>query len=81
VTELQRDFRCGIGVDKIDDPPPRGLLFIIPHSSAARRNAGVTRDAGHFGKNQSRPADRARAVMHEMKVARNTFVRRIHAHG
>ena len=76
----RRDLRGRIGMDEIDDAPPRGLLLVVPQSGAARRDAGVAGDAGHLGEDQSGAADGARAVMHQMKIAGHALLRRIHAH-
>ena len=80
MAELQADLGRRIGVDEIDDAPPRGFLLVVPQPGAARRDAGVAADAGHFGKNQPGAADGARSVMHQMKIAGHALLRRIHAH-
>jgi len=36
MAELQGNLRRGIGVDEIDDAPPRGLLLVVPQAGAAR---------------------------------------------
>jgi hypothetical protein len=59
MAELQRDLRRRIGMDEIYDAPPRGLLFVVPQARAARGDAGVAGNAGHFGKDQPGAAERA----------------------
>ncbi len=59
---------------------PGGLLLIVPQSGAARGDAGIAADAGHFREHQSGSADRARAVMHQMEIAGYAFPGRVHAH-
>ena len=44
MAELQRDLRGRIGMDEIDDAPPRGLLLVVPQAGAAGRDAGVAAD-------------------------------------
>src|SRR5215469_489232 len=67
-------------MDERDDTSPRGLLFIVPESRAARRDAGVAGDTGHFSEDQSGTADRTRSVVNEVEIAVHTLFSRIHAH-
>ena len=80
MAKLQADFGGRIGVHEIDDAGPRRLLLVVPKPGAARRDAGVAADAGHFGEDQPGATDGARAVMHQMEIAGHAFLRRVHAH-
>ena len=80
MTELQAELRGRVGVDEIDDPLPGRLLLVVPQARAAERDARLGRDAGHLGEDQPGAADGARAVMHEVPVARNAVLGRVHVH-
>src|ERR1700731_4324460 len=67
-------------MDEIDDAPPGILLLVVPQARAARRDPRIAPDTGHFGKDKTGTAERARSVMYEMEIAGHALLRRIHAH-
>ena len=68
VAELQADPGLAVAVGEVDDarPPVRMLRRIQP--GAAGGDARLGRDAGHFGIDESRAAQGARAVVHQVPV-------------
>src|SRR5207237_8161334 len=81
VAELQGNFRGGIGMDEIDDAPPRRFLLVVPQPGAAWRDASIATDAGHLGKDQTGATECASPGGYEMKVSRHALLSRIHAPG
>ena len=70
MAELEAEFRLAVGVDEIDDPPPRRDMLGRVDAGAARRDPALRRDAGHLGVEQAGAALRAGAVMDEVEVVR-----------
>ena len=62
---------------EIDDALPRRLVRVVVKTGAAQADAGFGRHVGHFRKHQSGPADRPRAVMHEMPIVRGAVRRQV----
>src|SRR3546814_1443795 len=56
VAELEAEFGLRIGVDEVDDAPPRDDMFGRIHARAAWRDASFRRNARHLGIEQPRPA-------------------------
>ena len=80
MADLHCHLGLAVGVHEIDDALPGGLLLVIPDAGAARGDAGIGGDAGHFGHHQRCAAEAARRVMLKVEVAGHAVGRRIGAH-
>ena len=65
---------------EVDDPLPGIAVFGSVHARAARRDAGVGRDVGHLGEDQSGTAEGPAAEVYQVEIADQAVLGRIHAH-
>jgi hypothetical protein len=72
VAQLHGDAGAAVRVHEVDDAPPGGALRVGPQARAARGDARVGRDAGHLGEQEAGAAQRARAEVGQVVVARHT---------
>src|SRR3546814_4638132 len=72
--ELHGDFRPAVRMDEIGDAAPGPGLGGIPQAGAARCDAGLGCDIGHFGDDEASAADGAAAQMHQGPVVRQTVL-------
>jgi hypothetical protein len=68
MSDLQAELGAGLRMHELDNAPPCVALRGIPKSRASGRDTAMRRDARHLGEQQSRAADGARAIVHQMPV-------------
>ncbi len=81
MTQLQGDPGGAFLMHEINDPFPGGLLFVGIQTGTAGRNAPFRRHAGHFGIDQTGPAQGATGVMGEMPIGRHPVDGLVLCHG
>ena len=80
MAELRADLRIRLGMDEIDQPLPRRLVFRLVEAGAARRDAPFGRHAGHLDIDEPRAALGALGIMDEMPVGRRAVDRLVLRH-
>ena len=78
--KLQAELGAGVGVDEVDDAPPRGDVLGLVHAGTARRDAGLSGDIGHLGIDEAGAADGEAAEMNQMPVVGRAVLGRVLAH-
>ena len=68
-------------VHEISDVTQRHDLAVVPQAQVLGADAALGRDGGGLGQNQSRPAERVLAEVHEVKFVGNAVGCRVGAHG
>ena len=80
MAELDPDLRRRVPVHEIDQPRERGLVLRLVHAGAPESDAAFPGDAHHLGHHQRRASERLAAQVHNVEVADQTVLGRVHVH-
>src|SRR6185312_6552447 len=81
MSELKTKFRRGPLVDEFHDGAPGSALSFVPDAGAARCNAPVRGNTGHLRVEETCPAHRTVAVVHEVPLIGHAFFGAVLRHG
>ena len=80
MTELEGQLGIGVGANPVHDLLEGRALGVVPQSGASWGNATVRAGSGHFDEHHGSSAQRTRAQMHQVIVARHAIDRRVLRH-